>query len=330
MTTRRSGALRNTAIAVTLLLTAGRTEAFAWGCDGHIAIAIMAAQLLGPSAVTAVQAVLSASSVDPALRRFCAPLPSDPIADAATWADDQRAAAPATAGWHFVNFPRAIGGHTANPAPYCRGGNCIVDAIVTQFQRLTTSRVPAERADALRFVIHFVGDIHQPLHAITNGDRGGNCFPVSYHGEPSQEDERGNFSPNLHGVWDNTSIATLMRARGLADARALAEFAVTQGTWPARVTAVPASRARVTSWAREANALARTIAYGRLAVPVPLEPAAAITLTSCRDNRDIGHRLLALHEDVSEAYEGRSVPVMLGQFRLAAIRLAETLKAAFP
>src|SRR5260370_10458389 len=63
-----------------------------------------------------------------------------------------------------------------------------------------------KRAEAIRYLIHFVGDLHQPLHAITNADTGGNCVPVRYfHHEPLPnplQPERGAYSPNLHQIWD--------------------------------------------------------------------------------------------------------------------------------
>ena len=168
---------------------------------------------------------------------------------------------------------------------------------------LKSSSDPAQRARALRFIIHLVGDIHQPLHVITNGDRGGNCFPVAYFARPPEEDDRGNFSPNLHGVWDSSVIATLMNAHGLPDVRALADYVAAPGVLPQAVTASAPTRASVTSWARDANVLARSVAYGRLPIAVPMEPATALTLTSCKDNHDVAHRLLALRERLADPYE---------------------------
>jgi hypothetical protein len=321
---------RTAAMAALLLVTAGSSEAFAWGCEGHRAVAMLAERLLGTATRSAVTTVLRASPVDPSLRRGCDPVPSDLIADVATWADDERAADPATAGWHFINFPRALGSNTGSYKKYCGGGNCAIDAIVAQFHTLKTSSSMTRKADALRFIIHLVGDVHQPLHAITNGDRGGNCLPVSHFGQPPQADDRGNFSPNLHAVWDSATIRALMTKRRLADARALADHIAGLGLFPHSVTAAAATSERVESWARDANERARTVAYGRLPVAVPLEPAAAVTLTSCEDNHDVVHRMLALHERIDDAYERASVPVITGQLRLAAIHLAELLKAAFP
>jgi hypothetical protein len=321
---------RTAAMAAVLLTTAGCSEAFAWGCEGHRAVAMLAERLLPTATRSAVTAVLRESPGDPGLKRVCDPVPSDLIADVATWADDERTADPATGGWHFINFPRSLGSNTSSYKKYCAGGNCAIDAIVAQFQTLKTSSSATRKANALRFVIHLVGDLHQPLHAITNGDRGGNCVPVWYFGQPPQEDDRGNFTPNLHAVWDSATIRTLMTKRGLPDARALADHIAGLGGFPHSVTAAAATSELVASWARDANAHARTVAYGRLPVGAPLEPATAITLTSCADNHDVVHRMLALRDRIDDAYEQASVPVITGQLRLAAIHLAQLLKAAFP
>jgi hypothetical protein len=88
--------------------------------------------------------------------------------------------------------------------------------------------------------------------------------------------------------------------------------------------------ARVTSWARDADARARTVAYGRLPVKPPIEPSGALTLSSCADNNQVGQRMANLHEQITETYEQASVPVIVSQIRLAGERLAALLKAAFP
>jgi hypothetical protein len=178
---------RTIALSVGLLVSAWPTDAFAWGCDGHRAIAMVAERLLATPPLDRARAVLAASPSDPNLKRLCDPVPSDPVADVASWADDYRDANPATFGWHFINFPRSIGAATSAYAPYCPHGDCIIDAIVAEFQTLKSSTDPRLKADALRFIIHFLGDIHQPLHAITNGDRGANCLPVTYFSQAPQE-----------------------------------------------------------------------------------------------------------------------------------------------
>ena len=137
---------RPIALMVVLLIAAGPSHAFAWSCDGHRAVVFVAERLLSATTLGAAKAVLTASPPDPALRRSCNAVPADVLADAATWADDYREADPGTANWHFINFPRSIGADTAVYRKYCPNGNCIVDAIVAQFQALTTSADPKQRA----------------------------------------------------------------------------------------------------------------------------------------------------------------------------------------
>src|SRR5258708_17259859 len=172
-------------VFVLMLLAAARSS-YAWGCDGHRAIAILAERYAKPAAVAAAKALLAAHPIDPSLSRFCGPFPGDPIVDAATWADDYRNIDQSTAAWHFIDFPLA----TANAAPqfqtYCPSGQCVVAQIVEQFAIARTSSSAEARATALRYLIHFIGDVHQPLHAIANGDRGGNCVPVTYFGRSPQ------------------------------------------------------------------------------------------------------------------------------------------------
>jgi hypothetical protein len=252
------------------------------------------------------------------------------MVDAATWADDNRTLEPATGGWHFINFPLSVGGNTSSYRKYCPKGNCVVDAIVAQYHTLITTTDATVKGNALRYIIHFVGDVHQPLHSLTNGDRGGNCFPITYYGMPPQEDERRNWRPNLHAIWDDGTVRRLMTTKGLADSRSLADYLVAQAPLP-RVSARKPSADRVASWTRDGAKLARTVTYGKLPVKPPLEPAsAAYSLSSCDDNNHVGRRLANLHEQIGETYEQAAVPVIVQQLRLAGERLAAVLMAAFP
>ena len=321
---------RAVVLSAGVLLFAGTPQAFAWGCDGHQAVAMIAERLLSPGTIAALKAVLAASPIDPAIKPYCPPLPLDPIADAATWADDNRALDPTTGGWHFIDFPLTVGGKTSDYKKYCPMGNCVVDAIVAQYHTLMTTTNATLKGNALRYIIHFVGDIHQPLHTISNGDRGGNCVPITYYGMAPQEDERHNWRPNLHAIWDDGTIRRLMSAKGLADSRALADYLAAQGSL-AHVSAYVPSLERVTSWARESNELARMVTYEKLPVAPPIEPvAAAYSLASCDDNNHVGRRMADLHEQIADGYEQASVPVIVKQIRLAGERLAAVLKSAFP
>jgi hypothetical protein len=318
------------AAAVTLVLTIGCANASAWGCDGHRAVVYIAERLLPPATIAAMKTTLAAAPIDPTLPRFCDAVPDDPIADSATWADDDRAVDPTTSGWHFIDVPRGVTLTASNEPAYCPGGNCAVDAIVAQFRALTTSPDAAVKGRALRFLLHLVGDLHQPLHATSNGDRGGNCVPVTYYDQRPQANPRGDFSPNLHSVWDGSTIRTLMTARGLPGARALAAYIVAQDPLPAATAAQVPTRALVIGWAQQSHALAETVVYPRLPTPVAVEPAAAAMLGSCAENHDVVHRMLAKDEVIDARYERASVPAIVDQLRLAGLRLAEVLKAAYP
>jgi hypothetical protein len=121
------------------------------------------------------------------------------LASASTWADAVRPYRPYTVRWHFVNIPRYTELYVK--ARDCRqeaGGDCIIAEIERATKDLenrgNTKRV---RSEALKYLIHFVGDIHQPFHTIDNGDRGGNDVPVIFFSAKT----------NLHAVWDSGMIA---------------------------------------------------------------------------------------------------------------------------
>ena len=321
--------MKQVVCAFALLVSAGSSRAFAWGCDGHQAVVILAERLLSPGAVAAMRTVLAASPIDPAIKPFCPPVVGDPIADAATWADDNRALDPATGAWHFIDFPLVLGASPGDYRKFCRNGNCVVEAIVAQFKTLTTTTDRRLKGNALRYLIHFLGDLHQPLHTATNGDRGGNCLPITHYDQSPREDERHNFRPNLHSVWDEGTIRRLMTTRGLPNSRALADHAVASASLRASKPQAPTT-VLVASWALGVNTLARTVAYGMLPVRVPLEPAETFSLARCDDNNHASRRMAALAERIDASYERASLPVILSELRLAAERLAAVLTAAFP
>jgi nuclease S1 len=323
MTSRIAGAF-------VLLLTVCRADAAAWGCDGHRAVVFIAQRLLPPAALTAAKATLAAAPIDRALRRFCDLVPDDPIADSATWADDYRDVDATTFGWHFIDVPRGVTLTSSNEHTYCPRGDCIVDAIAAQYRALTESVDASVKGKALRFLLHLVGDLHQPLHTTTNGDRGGNCVPVTYRGRAPQANSNGDFSPNLHGVWDASMIRTLMTTHRLADARALAGYVVAQRPLPAAVPAQEPTKAVVTDWAQGAHAIGSSVVYSRLTRPIADEPVSAAMLASCADNRDVARRMLAKHEVIDARYEQASIPAIVSQLQLAGVRLAAVLKAAYP
>jgi hypothetical protein len=117
------------------------------------------------------------------------------LASVSNWADDIRPTRPETARWHYINF--AEGAKDYVPARDCADipgqGDCVIAAIERATAYLT--RDDANQVDALRFLVHFVGDVHQPFHAVAT-ERGGNGIRVTFFGNRT----------NLHAVWDSGLI----------------------------------------------------------------------------------------------------------------------------
>jgi hypothetical protein len=168
-----------------------------------------------------------------------------PLAQVATWADDVREARPETARWHFVDIP--LDAETYRPSRDCRrrrGGDCAIAAIARARAALADARAPqAQRAEALRFLVHLVADLHQPLHCADDHDHGGNDVAVTLLGEPT----------NLHAVWDSGLLAVAGHGER-ATARRVA-------AWLAAHAAEPLTAGTTVDWALEAHRAAVEHAY---------------------------------------------------------------------
>ena len=183
--------MKRTLSALFLIALAG--QAFAWSKQGHQLVGELAERELSPTARDQVQRLLAGE-------------PEPTLAGVSTWADEIRAQSRTPAGntlgelssrWHYVNFPGE--GCDYVPARDCPDGNCVIGAINAQAAILRDrSRSDEERRNALKFLVHFVGDAHQPMHAGFGHDRGGNNFQVNYRGKALPEGQ----GTNLHGVWD--------------------------------------------------------------------------------------------------------------------------------
>lgn len=166
-------------IAVAALAAALPSPALAWGKTGHRATAALADRHLSGLARAHVRQILGVETLD----------------EAATWPDEmrsnpdpfwQKTASP----WHYVT----VQGFAYDRAPP-------VGDAVTALQRFSAVlRDPdaslEDRQLALRFIVHIVGDLHQPLHVGRPGDRGGNDVKVTWFGRPT----------NLHAVWDSALV----------------------------------------------------------------------------------------------------------------------------
>jgi nuclease S1 len=205
---------------------------------------------------------------------------------------------------------------------------CIVSALTEQLRILRDpSASPRARADALRFVIHFVGDIHQPMHTDSNNDLGGNCVPVTFFShEPVQSGpQQGVLVPNLHEVWD---VEILERFSATESPQVLArqldrQFASHTRAWQSQP---PNFR----DWAWESHQLAESTAYGRLPHPLPIE--ALRPMTACATGADIAprSRVLKGDEDLADDYQRAAAPVIQEQFAKAGARLAALLNSLWP
>jgi hypothetical protein len=210
-----------------LLLIVLAAPVSAWGPAGHEAVAQVAAQRLTPLVQKQVATLLG----------------GQPMWQVAVWADDVRDTTHRhTNAWHYTNIPITSTGFAR--ARDCRQGNCVVAAI----ERLETvlrdrSRPRTERQEALKFLIHFVGDIHQPLHAGDSGDRGGGDRAIAAIGG----------STNLHFAWDGGIIRS-QNANAASLASAANAWLRTQGD---RAPAVGS----VIDWANESHRIARDVVY---------------------------------------------------------------------
>lgn len=164
---------------LTVMLACVASMAHAWGAEGHQIIATIAQSNLQPQAAKE-------------LARILAQEPGATLASISTWADEHRS--PATAPWHYINFPK--GNCQYEQEHDCPEGKCVVEAIRKQTSILQFDVNDEKRLNALKYLVHLVGDVHQPLHAGWGEDRGGNTYQL-------QAFMRGS---NLHAWWDTGMI----------------------------------------------------------------------------------------------------------------------------
>jgi hypothetical protein len=284
-------------------------SAFGWGCEGHQMIALIARAHLTPQASLAVDRLLRENPIDPALNRFCKDRGNDLMADSATWADDARTIEK-TGDWHFIDIPLAIHREGQDVMKWC-GDGCIVSAIDHEWALLRDTGQPAPvRAKALRYLIHFVGDLTQPLHAADNRDRGGNCTEIRFFTGEKPE--------NLHAIWDYKIIARDLEARKMTQA----QFAIGLDE------RFSESKIDIPAWTWESHALASEVAYGDLKPPIPIASPTSGTAdqTACAAERSaVG----ALHISIDDEYVNRALPVIREQLAKAGFRLAALLNQTF-
>ncbi len=262
----------------------------AWGPEGHAIVADIAQARLDPAAAGQVSALLRLEG-------------DEGLDQIASWADQHRKEMPGTGGWHYVDIPLAAPAYEASRD--CRRDDCIV-AQLAHFSRTLADRSasPQARLQALKWVVHLVGDIHQPMHAVDHDDKGGNTVQVQFFG----------IGTNLHSVWDGRVIEHELDLR-LGPNYSIDRAAVKARAMQLNAQITPAERARwapagslatldarVVGWADESHHLAQTVAYTDLAKPSGVA--------------------------WSERYQAKAWPVIRERLEQAGVRLAELLDEA--
>ncbi len=297
----------------------------AWGCQGHYITALIAEKHLTPHARAMVAQILDAGPIDPTLLRYCKEAIADRFADSSTWADDQRSIHPSTAGWHFIDIPR--GARSGSISPYCpESTGCVTAAIVDQLVLLhNPDTTPSRRADALRYIIHFIGDIHQPLHTTSNNDRGGNCVPVDFWGRAPVETnvQMESFLPNLHSIWDSDLITEYA---GTRTPQQLAEDLDSE--FKQQIPPWLSGSRDPHVWAWESHEVAEQVVYGLLPNKITIEKP--VKVSSCADDEHIALRMLNLKEKIAADYEKAATPIVSEQLTKAGARLAAVLNELWP
>jgi hypothetical protein len=226
---RKACGLRRAAAAFALTLVVA-SSALGWGQEGHRVVAIIAERHLTAKARERVRQILG---------------PEGSLAAVSTWADEIRPSRPETAPWHYIDIP--LDASAIDPARDCPKGDCVTAAI-TRFVAVlrNTASSPDAKSEALKFVVHFVADLHQPLHCSDNHDRGGNDVHVKFFGE----------NGNLHSVWD-TLLIERIDSNTESYAKRL-DAALTDSSIGAF------EQGMVEDWALESHSVAVKVAYGAL------------------------------------------------------------------
>jgi S1/P1 Nuclease len=262
-------------------------NALAWGSVGHAIVADIAQLHLTPAAAAQVQQLLQLEG-------------HQNLDQVSSWPDEIRSQRKETGPWHYVDIPLEADGYDA-------ARDCVNDAcIVTKIPHFThiladASASPQDRLEALKWVVHFVGDISQPLHAEDHDDKGGNTVQANFFGKGT----------NLHAMWDGGIIEHALNIQlgpnysfdhdAVRAAAVKLDADITsqnRALWaPAGIVAQIDTVTE--SWANESHVLARKVAYADL------------------PEKRTG--------DWSEAYENQTWPVVRVQLQRGGVRLGELL-----
>lgn len=324
--TKVAGRLGIAAIAMML----GTGPGFGWGNEGHEIIATVVASYLkknSPDTLSKVRALLKRDRDND--------LTDTDIASEATWADAYRESSPtardATRQWHFVDIDydnndidkaidSACFGHktAADPASEGPPDSCVVDRVeVFKKELADPATSPKERLLALKFLLHFVGDVHQPLHAATHfsgankqEDFGGNCVGILR--------GRATVPVRLHSYWDTTLV---QRAVGKdVDNAADTVFALLT---PATVKKWSGGDA--SDWAKESFGIARDKVYAGVIDHGPEQTDYMFKDRKGKPDTRCGKSNVYR---IDTKYDARATDVVTEQLAKAGLRLAKLLEDA--
>jgi nuclease S1 len=166
-----------------VFLAVGTIALLSWGVTGHRTVGKIAEDHLTPKALAGVRDLLGDAT----------------LADVSTWADEVRGRAEyrQTGSWHYINLPLGLNYDAFRSRVENMLEANVYGALAEQMRLITDKTVPREKKiDALKFVVHFVGDLHQPMHVSRAEDKGGNTIQLNYEGQGT----------NLHSVWDSKLI----------------------------------------------------------------------------------------------------------------------------
>lgn len=221
-------------VLASLLFALPNQTAYGWGREGHKLIARIALRHMSPAAVAAARSLLN---------------PGEEFELMAAWADEIRPQRPETGPWHYINIPIT---ESRQWRRYCQDSGCVVTIVGQMELRLSDTALPRDqRREALLFLVHFLSDLHQPMHAGDLGDRGGNDVQTVYN----------NYAGNLHSLWDTGLILGYLKTGPEFETR-LRRPAGRWEFWRA-------SRGRPSDWVWESHAISRRVAYPNLPAARP-------------------------------------------------------------
>jgi hypothetical protein len=291
------------AVFITALCLLAVFPAYPWGPSGHRIVAIIAEQRLSPEARAKIHKLLLDGKYSIVDIASCA----DTIRSNRTPPDDMcRTLAgdvPQSNGlWHYIDIPVPTKAKSLDA--FCPEGNCAPAKIKSFSETLRTSKDEAQRRQALLFLVHFVGDIHQPLHAAERGcDKGGNSEHVNFSADGLKES-----NVALHHVWDSSELELLMKHANITDDRVFAGVLMA-GIKPAE--AEKWARATPDQMAWESYKLAVAKVYR------------GIPLQNFCDNQKPAPSVT----DLTAAYENEGTKVVRQQLLKAGVRLAAILES---